>query len=85
MEVDVPEFLADAAQSENATEQMKAVGDFALIGYYYLLRVGEYTKKGFRNESKQTNKIKLDDVTFLRKDAQGKLRQLPWEAPLTRI
>ena len=85
MEVDVPEFLADAAQSENATEQMKAVGDLALIGYYYLLRVGEYTKKGFRNESKQTNKIKLDDVTFLRKDAQGKLRQLPWEAPSTRI
>ena len=45
VEVDVPEFLGDAARNKNATEQMQAVGDFALIGYYYLLRVGEYTKR----------------------------------------
>ena len=37
VEVDVPEFLVDAARNKNTTEQMKAVGDFALIRYYYLL------------------------------------------------
>ena len=85
VEVDVPEFLADAAQNENTTEQMKTVGDFPPIVYYYLLWVGECTKKGFRNETKQTRQIKLDDVTFFKKDAQGKLRQLPREAPLAEI
>ena len=52
---------------------MKAVGDFPLIGYYYLLQIGEYTKKRFRNESKQTKQFKLDDVAFFKKDKKGKL------------
>ena len=52
MEVDVPEFLADAAQHKDATEQMKAAVDFSLIGYYYFLRVDENTEEGLRNESK---------------------------------
>ena len=85
VDVDIPEFLADMARNENATEQMKVVGYLDLIGYYYLLWVGEYTKKEFRNESKQTKQFKVDDVTFFKKDAQGKLKQLPREAPSTEI
>ena len=43
VEVDVPELLAQAGMECNATELTKAVGDLALIAFYYLIRVGEYT------------------------------------------
>ena len=81
VEMDVPEFLAGAAQHKDTTGQMKAVGDLLLIEYYYLLCVGEYTKKGFRNESKQTKQFKLDDVTCFNKDKEEKLHPLTREAP----
>ena len=41
--IDVPEFLAELGMGKYATEMVKAVGDFSVIGFYYLLRVGEYT------------------------------------------
>ena len=41
----VPEFLADLGIEKYATEMVKAVGDCAIIAFYYLLRVGEYTVK----------------------------------------
>ncbi len=43
---DVPKFLAEAGRKNHATELMAAVGDLALIAFYYLLCVGEYTVKG---------------------------------------
>ena len=45
-----------------------------------MLRVGEYTIKGSRNDSKQTQQFKVEDATFFKKDEQGKLSQLPWDA-----
>jgi hypothetical protein len=51
-----------------------------LIVFYYLLRIGEYTVKGTRNESKQTQQFKVDDVTFFKWDQFGNLRQLPRQA-----
>ena len=53
--------------------------------HYYFLRVGEYTKKGFRNDSKQTKQFRWDDVTVFNKDKEGKLRLLPHKAPSTDI
>ena len=44
--IDVPEFLADMGMEKYATEMVKAVGDCAIITFYYLLQVGEYTVKG---------------------------------------
>ena len=44
VEADVPEFLALAGKETGATELQQAVGDCALIAFYYLCRVGEYTK-----------------------------------------
>ena len=73
VEVDVPEFLAALGLADDSTEQVKAVGDQALIAYYYLLRVGEYTVKGSRNESKQTVQFKMEDVTFFKKNSLGQL------------
>jgi len=39
-----------------------------------LLRIGEYTVKGTRNESKQTQQFKMEDVTFFRRNEMGQLR-----------
>ena len=51
-----------------------------MIAFYYLLRIGEYTTKGARNNSKQTNEFKLVDITFFSKDARGQLHCLPRDA-----
>ena len=50
VEVDVPEEVAKLGASPDATEHTRAVRDLSLITF--LLRVGEYTVKGTRNESK---------------------------------
>ena len=49
MVIDVPEFLAELGMEEDSTEMVKEVGDCAIIAFYYLLRVGEYTVKKQRN------------------------------------
>ena len=79
VEVDVPELLATAGRSTSSI-LLIAIGDLCLLAYYYLLRVGEYTIKGSRNDSKQTQQFKVEDATFFKKDEQGKLSQLPWNA-----
>ena len=81
VEADVPEFLALAGKVAGATELQKAVGDCALIAFYYLCRVGEYTVKKTRNHTKQTKQFELKDCTFFRKNAMGQLRQLSRTAP----
>ena len=43
--IDGPEFLAELRMEKDATEMVKVVGDCAVIAFYYLLRVGEYTLK----------------------------------------
>ena len=40
--IDVPEILEDLGMAKDATEVLKAVGECALIVFYYLLRVGGY-------------------------------------------
>jgi hypothetical protein len=54
VEADVPEFLSQIGTLHNANQLDKAIGDLALIAFYYLLRVGEYTVKNSRNHEKQT-------------------------------
>ncbi len=80
VEADIPEFLVKLGLQPLANTKEKAVGDLALIAFYYLLRIGEYTVKGARNDSKQTQQFKVGDVTFFKRDHQGNLRQLPWNA-----
>jgi hypothetical protein len=75
VEVDVPEFLVNLGMMPEASQMDKAVGDLSLIAFYYLLRVGEYTR-GARGESKQTVQFRLKDVVFFAKDAKGSLKQL---------
>lgn len=40
VEVDIPEFLADVGRRPGASELVRAVGDWTLIAFYYLLRIG---------------------------------------------
>ena len=80
MGIDVPEFLADLGMEKDATEMVKAVSDCAVIAFYYLLRVGEYTVKKQRYETKQTLQFKLEDTIFFCQDTKGHLRQLPINA-----
>jgi len=70
VKADVPELLAENGHDGNATELDRAIGDL------YLLRIGEYTIKGKRNETKQTVQFKFEDVTFFKKNASGQLRCL---------
>ena len=74
VEADVPKFLADLGRAAGASTLVMAIGDYAIIAFYYLLRVGEYATKGSRNKTKQTVQFKLEDVVFFSFDAVGKLR-----------
>ena len=76
IEVDIPEFLIKTGMMNGATEMDRAVGDLVLVAFYFLLRIGEYTMKGARNESKQTVQYRMKDVLFFKKDKSGTLRQL---------
>ena len=82
IEADVPELLFKLGYGPSGTTLGKAIGDLTLIAFYYLLRVGEYTVKGTRNESKRTVQFKLEDVTFFHRNKMGQLRCLPRDAPL---
>ena len=81
VEADVPEFLVKRGLEPDARELDHAIGDLTMIAFYYLLRIGEYTTKGARNNSKQTEEFKLGDITFFSKDSRGQLRCLPRDAP----
>ena len=78
--IDVPEILAELGMEKYTTEMVKAVGDCAVIVFYYLLRLGEYTVEKQRNETKQTVHFKLEDTMFSRQDAKGNVCQLPINA-----
>ena len=85
IEADVPELLFEIGYGPNGTVLGKTVGDLTLIAFYYLLRVGEYTVKGSRNESKRTVQFKLEDITFFARNNQSQLRCLPRDAPFASI
>ena len=88
VEVDVPEAMADRGRIKGATALVQAIGDLALIAFYFLLRVGEYTVK-FRGRApgqlslnaKQTDQFRVRDVRLFKRCKLGTLRQLPPHAP----
>jgi hypothetical protein len=81
VETDVLEVLVEMGCGISRTAHTQAIGDLSLITFYYLLRIGEYTVKGKRNNTKQTVQFKLEDVTFFKKTKMGQLRCLPKNAP----
>ncbi len=83
--IDVPELLATIGTAPTANDLDTAIGDLALIAFYYLLRIGEYTIKGKRNSTKQTVQFRIRDVTFFKRDITQQLRQLSRHAPSSAI
>jgi hypothetical protein len=81
VEADVPESLVKCAYQPGGTNLNKAVADLILIAFYFLLRVGEYTVKGKRNNTKRTVQFRMRDVTFFKKDKWGRLKQIPRNTP----
>jgi len=79
---DVPELLVETAYQQGTTQCQRATANLTMIAFYYLLRVGKYTVKESGNNTKQTVQFKYEDVTFFKKYNRGKLRCLPWDAPL---
>lgn len=74
IEADIPEYLV--ALALNATDEEQAVADLIQMAFFFLLRVGEYTTKGSRNDTKQTVQFRRKDITFFKKNKHGKLQQL---------
>lgn len=81
VEADVPEYIATLGMQKTSTVLDKTIGDLALIAFYYLLRVGEYTTKASRENSTQTIQFKMEDITFFKRNARGDLRCLSRSAP----
>ena len=81
VEADVPEFLVAQGLKDGSSDLLRATSDLALIAYYYLLRVGEYTVKGSRNNTKQTEQFKLGDVALFKRNKRGVLQLLSRDAP----
>ena len=63
-----------------ASTRDAVLGDWVLIAYDYMLHVGEYSRKGSWNESKQTVEFRMMDVTFFELDTKKRLRQMPRDA-----
>jgi hypothetical protein len=81
VEVNEPELPVEMGYGKLSTLHAQAIGDLALIAFYYLLRIGEYMVKGERNNSKQTVQFKLKDVSFFKRNKAGTLVCLPRDAP----
>ncbi len=73
IQADVPELLVETAYQPGTLECQRATADLTMIAFYYLLRVGEYTVKGSRNNTKQTVQFKYEDVSFFKKNTCGQL------------
>lgn len=76
LEVDLPEFLVAARMSPGDLELVKAVGNWTLIAFYYLLQIGGHTIKVSQWETKQTTQFCRGGVTFFCKVNIGSLKQL---------
>ncbi len=81
MEIDVPELLVEMGYGKSGTLHAQAIGDLALIAFYYLLRIGKYMVKGKCNNTKQTVQFKFEDVSFFKRNKAGTLVCFPWDAP----
>lgn len=84
VEADVPEYLIKLGLRPEATEMDKAVGDLGQVGYSFLLRSCEYCYVSGRRDM-QTQNFRMKDIIFFKKGRNGKLRQLPRNAPDSEI
>ena len=77
---DLPKFACAHAHRTGTTKAQRAVRDLVLIAYYYLLRVGEYTKNTRRKLKTRTRQFRLNDTTFYKKGSNRLMQTLPLNA-----
>ena len=78
---DLPQFASKwGNRGKGATPATAAIGDTALIMFYYLLRVGEITVRGKKHRRKRTQQFRISDVTFFRTSKTGQLVAMPSSA-----
>ena len=77
----MPEQMARCGNTDCASALVKAIGDLALIIFYFLLRVGEYRVNFKQNETKQTQQFWIKDVRFFVKGKDSMPKQLPPDTP----
>ncbi len=85
VQLEVPKLLVTTAYQLGTAEVQRAMVDFTMIAFYYLLWVGEYTVKGSRNKTKQTVQFKYEDVPIFKKNTRGQLCCLPCNATVDLI
>ena len=73
----VPEYLLTSLSNVTCDPVQEATADLANVAFYYLLRVGEYTRP--RNTKTLTQPFSVRDVTF--RDARGNL--IPNDSPIS--
>ena len=78
--VEIPEHCCKEGL-KSGTAKGLAVGDLIIIAFFFLLRIGEYTVKATKNNTKRTVQFRMMDVVFFKKDRFGRLRQLSPKAP----
>ena len=69
-----------AHEGASTLANVKATADLTIIAFYFLLRVGEYTKPSGRRPTR-TTQFRLKDATFWRQQDDGTLVRLPFNAP----
>jgi len=60
--VEIPKWIYRTSRSSNRTH-IRATGELALIAFYFLLRVGEYTNNHATQQTR-TQQLRLGDITF---------------------
>jgi hypothetical protein len=70
-----------ANEGASPSPSIKAAADLTIIAFYFLLRVGEYTKPA-GGRATRTTQFRLKDATFWRQqpDADASLVRLPFDA-----
>jgi hypothetical protein len=85
VEANVPALLVKIGYGKSSSHHTKAIGDLAMIVFYYLLCIGKYTVKRKCNNTKQTVQFKLKDIQFFKRSKMGILACLPRMAPASMI
>jgi len=65
--VSVPQQMVMVGLAPDATTKEQAMGNFALIAFFYLLRMGEYTQKRKR-PSTRTIQFRFKDIALKKGD-----------------
>jgi hypothetical protein len=71
VEVDVPKYLVKCSLDPGASELNKAIGNLSLIGFNYLLPIGEYTMKSKQENTNLIVQFRMEDVHLFGKDKGG--------------